>query len=171
VTVLLVFLVLALPLIAAISFDLGLTRKDHRELAGQWVEENIQDGSKIAIEHYSIPFDHERYEVTDVVRAGDYDLAWYQQEGFDVLIVSDGVWEILKRQPQYYGEKLDTLAGITESGTLLAEFVPEPPGIVVAGYPTVAVYHYAPVRIYQLPQAVSALGASPTCTQQRSNLE
>ncbi|MGD8474194.1 MAG: glycosyltransferase family 39 protein [Anaerolineae bacterium] len=171
VTVLLVFLVLALPLIAAISFDLGLTRIDHRELAGQWVEENIESGSKIAIEHYSIPFDHDRYEVTDVVRASDHDLAWYQQEGFDVLIVSDGVWEILKRQPQYYGEKLDTLAGITESGTLLAEFVPEPPGIVVAGYPTVAVYHYAPVRIYQLPQAVSALGASPTCTQQRSNLE
>ena len=159
VTVLLVFLVLALPLAAAISLDLGLTRIDHRELAGQWVEENIENGSKIAIEHYSIPFDHDRYEVTDVVRASDYDLAWYQQEGFDVLIVSDGVWEILKRQPQNYREKLDTLAEITASGTLLAEFVPEPPGIVVAGYPTVAVYHYAPVRIYQLPRAVTALGA------------
>ena len=159
VTMLLISLVLALPLTATISFDSRLSRIDHRELAGQWVEENIEKGSKIAIEHYSIPFDHERYEVMDVVRASDHDLAWYRQEGFDVLIVSDGVWEVLKREPQNYSEKLDTLAEITGSGTLLAEFVPEPPGIVVAGYPTVAVYHYAPVRIYQLPRAVSALGA------------
>jgi hypothetical protein len=36
--------------------------------------------------------------------------------------------------------------------SLLAEFVPAPPGLVVAGYPTVAVYHFAPVRIYRLPQ-------------------
>ena len=37
-----------------------------------------------------------------------------------------------------------------DNSTLLAEFVPESPGIVTAGYPTVEVYHYAPVRIYQL---------------------
>jgi 4-amino-4-deoxy-L-arabinose transferase-like glycosyltransferase len=159
VTVMLVSLVLGLPLAASTSFDSRLSRIDHRERAGRWVEENIESGSKVAIEHYSIPFDHDRYEVTDVIRASDYDLAWYQQEGFDVLIVSDGVWEILKREPQNYGEKLDTLAEITGGATLLAEFVPEPPGIVVAGYPTVAVYHYAPVRIYQLPLQVSALGA------------
>ena len=29
------------------------------------------------------------------------------------------------------------------------EFVPDPAGLVVAGYPTVEIYHFAPVRIYR----------------------
>jgi hypothetical protein len=33
----------------------------------------------------------------------------------------------------------------------LAEFVPKPPAIAVSGYPTVGIYHFAPVRIYRLP--------------------
>jgi hypothetical protein len=79
-------------------------------------------------------------------------MSWYQQEGFDILIVSDGVWEVLRQEPEIYAGQLDALAEITESGELLWEFVPDSPGIVVAGYPTVEVYHFAPVRIYRLPK-------------------
>ena len=145
-------LVICLPLVASVSLDRTLGQTDHRELAGRWVEENLADGSKIAIEHYSIPFDYDRYQVEDVIRASDYPLAWYQQEGFDFIVVSDGVWEILRREPEIYAEKLGGLVDITARGTLLKEFVPEPPGLVVAGYPTVEVYHFAPVRIYRLPK-------------------
>jgi len=141
---------ICLSLTAGVAFDAALGQTDHRELAGQWVEENIAWGSKIAIEHYSIPFDYDEYEVEDVIRASDHGLDWYQQEGFDVVIVSDGVWEVLRREPENYADKLDALADITGNSTLLAEFGREPPGIVLAGYPTVEVYHFAPVRIYQL---------------------
>jgi hypothetical protein len=147
-----VALLLGLPLAASIMFDRALSQIDHREIAGQWLEQNIEPGSKIAIEHYSIPFNHDEYQVRDVVRASDHDLSWYRQEGFDVLIVSDGVWEVLRQEPEIYAEKLDALADITESSELLREFVPDPPGIVVAGYPTVEVYHFAPVRIYRLAE-------------------
>jgi 4-amino-4-deoxy-L-arabinose transferase-like glycosyltransferase len=147
-----VALLLGLPLIASVTFDKALSETDHREIAGEWVERNIEPGSKIAIEHYSIPFNQDEYQVRDVIRASDYDLSWYQQEGFDFLIVSDGVWEILRQEPEIYADKLNALAEITESSQLLQEFVPDPPGIVVAGYPTVEVYHFAPVRIYRLPK-------------------
>jgi 4-amino-4-deoxy-L-arabinose transferase-like glycosyltransferase len=147
-----VILLIGLPVTASIMFDRALSQTDHREVAGQWVEQNVEPGSKIAIEHYAIPFNHDEYQIRDVVRASDHDLAWYQQEGFDYLIVSDGVWPMLREEPEVYAAKLDTLNEITRSSSLLQEFVPDPPGIVVAGYPTVEVYHFAPVRIYRLPK-------------------
>lgn len=145
-------LVLALPLGASLTFDRLLSATDHREIAGRWLEENIEAGAQIAVEHYSIPFDHTPYQVTDVVHISDHDVAWYRQAGYDLLVVSDGVWEVLRRQPQFYGDRLQVYDELVAHSTLLAEFVPTPPGIVVAGYPSVAVYHFAPVRIYRLNQ-------------------
>lgn len=145
-------LLLLLPLTASLSFDRALNHTDHREIAGQWVEENIEKGSKIAIEHYSIPFDYDQYQVEDVLRISDHDLTWYQQEGYDVLIISDGVWEILEQQRQFYGDRMAIYDELVTNSTILTEFVPEPPGLVVAGYPTVRLYHYAPVRIYRVPE-------------------
>jgi 4-amino-4-deoxy-L-arabinose transferase-like glycosyltransferase len=144
--------VLAVPLAASIAFDNALSQIDHRELAGQWVETNITEGSKIAIEHYAIPFDYDQYEVEDVLRISDHDLDWYQAKNFDILIISDGVWEILRRHPEDYAEKLAVVDELLDSGTLLAEFMPKPPGIVVAGYPTIQVYHFAPVQIVRIPE-------------------
>ena len=146
-----VALMLCLSFPASVTLDRALTQTDHRELAGQWVEDNITTGSRIALEHYGIPFDYDQYQVEDIIRADDHDLDWYQQQGFDFLIISDGVWEILGRQPEIYAEKLGNLRDLTRSSRLMAEFVPEPAAIVIAGYPTVEVYHFAPVRIYQLP--------------------
>jgi 4-amino-4-deoxy-L-arabinose transferase-like glycosyltransferase len=143
-------LLLALPMVASVSFDLVLSQTDYRETAGEWVEENIEEGSKIAIEHYSIPFDYDKYQVEDVIRITDNGLDWYQQEGYDVLIISDGIWEVLRRQPEHYADKVAAYDELVANSTLLAEFVPDPAGLVVAGYPTVEIYHFAPVRIYRV---------------------
>lgn len=144
--------ILALPLVAAVSLNLQLAGTDYREAAGHWLEQNVEPGTRIAIEHYSIPFDHDPYEVTDVVRITDHDLAWYRQSGFQLLVVSDGVWDVLRRQSAYYGERLDAYDRLVAGGTLVAEFIPNPPAIAVAGYPSVGVYHFAPVRIYRLSE-------------------
>lgn len=144
--------VIALPLVAGAMFDAALARQDHREVAGDWIEENVEWGSRIAIEHYAVPFDHTEYWVEDVLRISDHDLNWYLEERFDLFVVSDGVWEVLRRQPAAYGDKLARLDELTAASTCLETFEADPPGLVVAGYPTVAVYHFAPVRIYALPQ-------------------
>jgi hypothetical protein len=145
-------LLLVLPLVAGVALDVALSRVDLREVAGRWLENNVEAGSKIAIEHYSIPFDHARYDVSDVIRISDHDLAWYRQEDFDVLVISDGVWEVLRQQPEVYADKVARYDELVDNSTLLAEFVPDPVGIVVAGYPTIAIYHFAPTRIYRLPE-------------------
>jgi 4-amino-4-deoxy-L-arabinose transferase-like glycosyltransferase len=140
----------ALPVTAAILFDIELSRVDHREAAGQWVERNIKPGSKIAIEHYSIPFDYNQYHVEDMIRITERDLSWYLREGYEVVIISDGVWEVLRQQSRYYAEELLIYDELVARSELLAEFVRTPPGLVVAGYPTVGVFHFAPVRILRL---------------------
>lgn len=145
-----ILLLVALPVAASVTFDRVASQIDHREVSGQWVESNVERGSKIAIEHYAIPFDYDQYDVEDVIRISDHDLAWYQQEGFDIVIISDGVWEILGQHPEYYAEKLRVVDELLDGGTLVAEFVPEAPGLVVAGYPSVRVYHFAPVRIVRI---------------------
>jgi hypothetical protein len=145
-------LLIALPLAAGVSFDRILSQADYREKAGQWVMDNIPKGSKIAIEHYSIPFDYDQYHVEDVVRITDHDLDWYRKEGYNALIISDGVWDVLRSQPQSYADTVAAYDELVTNSALLAEFVPEPPGIVVAGYPTVRVYHFPPVRIYSVAQ-------------------
>jgi 4-amino-4-deoxy-L-arabinose transferase-like glycosyltransferase len=145
-------LLVVLPLTASVLFDRALSQTDHRETAGQWVEAHIQPGSKIAIEHYSIPFDYDQYHVEDVIRMGDHDLDWYQKEGFEILIISDGIWEVLRRQPEYYSDKVAAYDELSANSSLLAEFVPQPAGIIVGGYPTIEIYHFAPVRIYRLPK-------------------
>jgi hypothetical protein len=145
-------LILAVPLAASIGFNVALSGTDHRELAGEWIEDNVALGSKMAIEHYSIPFDHTEYQVKDVLRISDHDLSWYQQEGYDLLIISDGVWELLRKQPALYAEKVSVYDDLTSRSKLLAEFLPSPPGLVVAGYPTIDIYHFAPVRIYRVPE-------------------
>ena len=144
-------LILVLPMAASVAFDINLSKTDHREIAGEWLMDNVEWGDKIAIEHYSIPFDHTEYWVEDVMRISDHDLNWYEQQEFDILVISDGVWPVLREQPDAYAEKLCVYDELTNNSTLLAEFVPDPPGLVVAGYPTVAVYHFAPVYIYRLP--------------------
>jgi 4-amino-4-deoxy-L-arabinose transferase-like glycosyltransferase len=143
-------LVLLPPLAAGAILDATLAQTDYREVAGQWVEENVEQDTKIAIEHYSIPFNYDRYHVEDVIRISDHDLDWYRQEGYDLLIISDGVWDLLRRQPEIYADKLAVYDDLVANSELLAQAVPQPPGIVIAGYPTVAVYHFAPVRIYRL---------------------
>jgi 4-amino-4-deoxy-L-arabinose transferase-like glycosyltransferase len=145
-----VLLLLLLPLLAGIGLGRQLSDTDHRQVAGQWLEQNLAPGSKIAVEHYSVPLDDTLFEVTDVLRIDDHDLEWYREEGFDALIVSDGVWPVLRQQPEVYGDRLLALDDLVSNAEVLAEFVPRPLGIITAGYPTVAVYHYAPVRIYRV---------------------
>jgi hypothetical protein len=143
---------LAAPLAAGIAFDRSVSRIDHREEAGRWLEANVEPGSKIAIEHYSIPFDHSVYQVKDVLRISDHSLAWYREEKYDVLVISDGVWELLLRQPEVYAQKVERYRSLVNASELLAEFEPRRPGLAVAGYPTVAIYHFAPVRILRVPR-------------------
>ncbi len=132
------------PTVASLLFDWSITRMDIRPAAGDWVSRNIPVGAKIAIEHYSIPFPREKYEVVDILRLWDYDAAYFSEQNFDYVIVSNGGW--LTRP-----KELGVFRDMRSRHLLLKEFSPEGvPSLVTAGYPTVAEYHFARVWIFQV---------------------
>ena len=103
----LVFAAIAQPLASSIRHNLLLTRTDTRTLAKAWIEQNIPDGSKIAVDwpthgpplataELSVPDSRRVYDVTPVGSAGlsEHPIAWYRENGYEYLIASSFIYQI-----------------------------------------------------------------------------
>jgi hypothetical protein len=95
------------PLAYSIQHDILLTQQDSRTLAKHWIEANIPQGSKIAMDWRThgpplsspdseVPGSERVYDVTLVGGTGlaDHSLEWYQEQGFDYLIASSFIYDI-----------------------------------------------------------------------------
>jgi 4-amino-4-deoxy-L-arabinose transferase-like glycosyltransferase len=138
------------PAKAVLDFDAVLARKDHRTVAAEWANANIPAGSKIVVEAFAIPLDWDRHQVTHLVRIDSEPAEWYEEEDIDYVIVSDGHWRILFRQPEQHRQELATYEEILSGSTIVREFRAEIPPLLDRGYPTVAVYHFPDVLILKL---------------------
>lgn len=142
-------LVVILPLIAILSFDWSITRLDIRTAAGAWISQNISEGTKLAIEHYSVPFPRDRYEVVDVLRLWDHDAAWYSEQGFEYVVASNGVWLTLPKEPARYAREMQVFRDLHSQYALVKEFIPHNVSpLVTMGYSTVVEYHFPHVWIF-----------------------
>lgn len=86
----LAMLLVTIPLLTSISHSYRLTQKSARTLMREWIEENLPPGSKIATDFASPVLPSDQFEVN---RIGwtilNHDLAWYQQEQFDYLVIAE----------------------------------------------------------------------------------
>jgi len=139
-----------MPAWAILDFDNSLSKRDHRTLAAEWVNANLPAGSKIVTEAFSIPLDDDRFEVVQLVRIDSEDLEWYEQEGIEYVIVSDGHWRVLLGQPEKYAREIGTYNDILSHSVVLQEFPGSAPSSLSKGYPTIAIYHFADVSIMKL---------------------
>ncbi len=145
-----VAVVIVMPAWAIIDFDVALAQEDHRTIAAEWVNVNIPPGSKVVTEAFSIPLDENRFHVEQVVRVDSRDLEWYRQEGVEYVIVSDGHWRVLFRQPQTYAREIEAYNDIVNHSTLLQEFSRDVPSSLARGYPTIPLYHFPDVLVLKL---------------------
>lgn len=103
----LVLAAIAQPLASSIRHNLLLTRTDTRTVAKAWIEQNIPEGSKIAVDWpthgpplatpvSSVPGSRRVYDVTLVGGAGlsEHPLAWYRESGYEYLIASSFIYQI-----------------------------------------------------------------------------
>jgi len=141
--------IVALPAKASLDFDGALSRKDHRTIAAEWVNANLPWGSKVVVEAFAIPLDRDRFQATQLVRIDSEGPEWYEQEGIEYVIVSDGHWRVLFRQPQRHQRELATYEQIVNRSTILREFPGQVPPLLDRGYPTIAVYHFPDVLILE----------------------
>jgi 4-amino-4-deoxy-L-arabinose transferase-like glycosyltransferase len=143
-------LVLVAPAKAAIDFESAISQRDHRTLAAEWVNANVPAGSKIVTEAFSIPLDEERFDVVELVRIDSEDLEWYLDQGVEYVIVSDGHWRTLFREPESYAREIATYNEILAHSHVVQEFPAQLPALLSRGYPTIAVYHFPDVTILRL---------------------
>ncbi|HJX39732.1 MAG TPA: glycosyltransferase family 39 protein [Anaerolineae bacterium] len=137
----------SMPAKAIVDFDAALSERDHRTLAAEWVNTNIPPGSKIVTEAFSIPLDKDRFDIIELVRIDSEELAWYEAQGINYVIVSDGHWRILFAQPESYAREIATYHEILSRSVVLQEFPGRIPLLLSRGYPTIPIYHFPDVLI------------------------
>ena len=95
------------PLVSSIRLDALLEKEDTRTLAKTWIESNIPDGSKIALDRpfhgpplssyeHSVPNSTHSYNVLIVGGVGLHTkpVDWYKKNGFEYLISSSFIYDI-----------------------------------------------------------------------------
>lgn len=86
--------------------NIKMTTPDAREYARQWIETNIPDGTKIAIESYSPFIDPEHYDMTYFPQLTLNSPDWYSQQDYDLLVFSSGQFARFYKNPDRYSEQV-----------------------------------------------------------------
>jgi 4-amino-4-deoxy-L-arabinose transferase-like glycosyltransferase len=147
VAVLLAVAAIVQPLAWDVQHDLLLTRQDTRTLAKTWIEANLPEGSKIAVDwpvhgpplstpERMVPHSDKVYDVVSIGGLGlaDHSLQWYKEQGFDYLIASSFISDLSVVDKNLDMERRKFYISLDQELTLLREFRPytgdtEPPFI------------------------------------------
>jgi hypothetical protein len=129
--------VLIIPAARLARHDYLLTQTDTRTLSKHWIEANIPDGTKIAVDWpvhgppLSVPGDPEpdSSRVYDVILVGgkglsDHPVEWYQEQGLNHLIVSSFIYDIPLVDREQDAERQAFYASLDRELELLQEFRP-----------------------------------------------
>jgi hypothetical protein len=132
-----VVLLVAPTMLAAIRSDILLTHTDTRTLAKSWIEANIPQDTRIALdwEYHSVPLstqekpfpDSERvYQAEYIGKKGlsDHPLDWYRTNGFEYLVVSSDVTRIPLVDTARNERRDAFYASLDQELTRMAEFRP-----------------------------------------------
>lgn len=98
-----------------------LQRTDSRETARAWIDANLPENKKIGIEAYSPYVDPDRFAVEALNRA-DQDAAWYAENGFDYLILSEGMFQRYFNDPERYSAQIAHYTELFDSLNLVKQF-------------------------------------------------
>ncbi len=79
-------------LITTIEIQASVLQVNSRETSRVWIEENIPPGATIAIESYSPYVDPQKYHLVIVPPFLPKELAWYQENGVQFLVFSEGMY-------------------------------------------------------------------------------
>ena len=80
------------PLVTVVHDNIRITQIDGRDTARAWIQANLPPGSRIALESYSPFVDPWRFEVKGVGAIPDHPPSWYEENGFEYLIFSQGMY-------------------------------------------------------------------------------
>jgi 4-amino-4-deoxy-L-arabinose transferase-like glycosyltransferase len=136
----------ALPLADSIAYDRTLSGTDTREVAREWIQQNVPAGSLIAVENYGPPLVRE--DVLDHYRAAGLDpvafrllrlklpapetpdrlrdLRRLRRQDVEYVLVSSRIYERVLAAPQEYPTIVEFYEELDAEGELVKEFRPGP---------------------------------------------
>jgi hypothetical protein len=62
---------------------------DHWASAEDWLDENVPEGSKVAVGDYSLYIEPGRYEMVPVPGLISHDISWYRDQDFDLVVAGE----------------------------------------------------------------------------------
>ena len=100
----------------------SLISVDSRETSREWIKKTIPAGTKIAIESYSPYIDPEKYQVVSFGEIIEKDPNWYQQNGIDYIVASEGMYGRFFLEPNKYENEVQLYNNIFSAFTLAMLF-------------------------------------------------
>lgn len=131
-----VTILIATPMLlsaARIAHDLSY---DGRLTARVWIEDNIAEGTSVAVDYLRPNIDPERWSVTNTFFLYDNDLQWYQERGVEYLVLHDAINDF-DRQDIGRREQYETFV----AQLCLVHQLREP---TLGYYYTIFIYHMPP---------------------------
>jgi 4-amino-4-deoxy-L-arabinose transferase-like glycosyltransferase len=98
--------VMIFPLTQTVYSTAQFMTIDSRETARIWIAQNMPPGSRVAIESYAPYVDPERFSVQGFLRIIDHPLGWYADNGYDYLVVSEGMFGRFFLEPERYAAEV-----------------------------------------------------------------
>lgn len=80
---------------------------DSRTTAREWIDENLPEGSTIALESYSPFVSVEKYATDGYPRIIDHPPDWYVEHGYDYLVFGEGMYGRFFYEPERYAAEID----------------------------------------------------------------
>jgi 4-amino-4-deoxy-L-arabinose transferase-like glycosyltransferase len=134
---------IGLPLLRTIEKNIILGQPDGRAIAQAQLADHLPTGAKVAVEAYSPYVDPAFYEVVGVYRIIDHPVAWYVEQGFDFVVLSEGMYGRFFGDPQRYPNEIQSYQQIFDTFDLVQH-------VKDFGYSITFLDQGYDVRIYQV---------------------
>ena len=113
-------LVIALPVVRVIQFDVASAGKDTRTLSGRWIEENLPHGSKIAAEFYGPPISG-NFEVVKIPFL-EHSPEWFREQEFDYVVFDSADHGRFFVEPEVYPEQVKHYQRLFKLGKIVKRY-------------------------------------------------
>jgi 4-amino-4-deoxy-L-arabinose transferase-like glycosyltransferase len=110
------------PLRVVIERTLNLTRIDSRTTAREWINSNLPEHSRVAVESYSPYVDPARFSIFQSERAIDHAADWYADNGIEYVVLSQGLFGRYFTDPQRHAAEILRYQTLMRSLTLVRAF-------------------------------------------------
>jgi hypothetical protein len=105
-----------------VEYTAAITTPNSRETSVPWIETNIPDGSKVAIESYSPFTDPDKCEVVGIQTLIQYDPNWYIENDFNYLVFASGMYGRFFLEPDKYPDQVTAYEKLFDDFDLVKQF-------------------------------------------------